>query len=162
MTRRKYLLDRVRGGFWRWAHHPPVSNRHEVVLALAGASTMSGIGGLTGPDLRPTSVIQTVDHRIVLAWFGILIIGGIALLVSAAWPNRLDALLIEGPAYLLLGTGAAVYAVALMVVGHGTGFVAGTGYTMYAAASLVRVVRISVYIHYLRGFRTRPRLEAVR
>lgn len=144
------LTTRAHSTFIRWAHHPPASNRHEIVLALAGASVMSGFGTLVGPDVRPASVISAVPHWVALLWFAILALGGIALLLSAAWSDRLDALLIEGPAYLMLGGGALLYASCLIAAGQGTSFVAATGYTFYALASLTRTTRIALYVRYIR------------
>jgi hypothetical protein len=148
------MSGKFRAAFIRWAHYPPVSSRHEIVLALAGASIMSGIGALVGPDIRPRTVIQFVPPILAYVWYVILAAGGLALLLSAVWKDRLDALLVEAPAYLMLGGGALVYGVCLIGAGNGTAFVAATGYLMYAAASLIRALRIGLYVNWLR--RTGP------
>lgn len=144
-------MTRIRRAFTAWAHYPPVSSRHEIVLALAGGAILSGSGALIHPGARPVTIVQFVPHAFLIAWYLVLAGGGAALLISAFWRDRLDALLIEGPAYLLLGTGALVYAICLVGAGHGSAFVAATGYGMYALASLVRTARITLYLRFLAG-----------
>lgn len=139
----------LRRTFARWTHVPPISSRHEIVLALAVASVISGGGGLAHSGLKPVSVAQFVPAPFLQAWYAILILGGVALVVAAFWPDRLDVLLLEGPAWLLLGTGSLVYGVCLVGVGHGTAFVAACGYLGYAVASLVRFARISLFVRWL-------------
>lgn len=142
-------ISLVRKAFQAWAHYPPVSSRHEIVLALAGASILSGSGALLHPSARPITIVQFVPQGFLVLWYLVLLGGGAALLLSAFWRDRLDALLIEGPAYLLLGTGALVYGVCLVAAGKGSAFVAATGYGMYAIASLVRTLRITLYRRWL-------------
>lgn len=149
IRRAKARATRIGQGFIAWAHFPPISSRHEIVLALAGASIMSGGVALFHPAARPLTILQFVPPAFLFVWYIVLFAGGIALLVSAFWRDRLDALLIEGPAYLLLGTGALVYAICLIGAGKGTAFVAATGYFMYALASIARTARIALYLHWL-------------
>lgn len=150
MTIRAHLWARFRLALIEWAHTPPASSRHEIVLALAGASIMSGLGSLLGPDIRPRTVIQYVPSWVAVGWYLILAMGGVGLLISAAWRDRLDALLIEWPAYLMLGGGALVYGMCLIAAGKGTAFVAATGYVFYAGACLTRTTRILLYVNWLR------------
>jgi hypothetical protein len=147
---REHLWTRFRLALLEWSHTPPASSRHEIVLALAGASIMSGLGSLFGPDIRPLTVIQYVPSWVAVGWYLILAAGGAGLLISAVWRDRLDALLIEWPAYLMLGGGALVYGMCLVAAGRGTAFVAATGYLFYAGASLTRTCRILLYVNYLR------------
>lgn len=147
--RLRRLIALLRKAFRSWAHTPPISSRHEIVLALAGASIMSGGVALFHPGARPTTILQFVPPAFLVIWYLVLFFGGLALIVSAFWRNRLDALQIEGPAYLLLGTGAMVYAICLIGAGHGSAFVAATGYLMYALAALARTARILLYLRWL-------------
>lgn len=144
-------MSRLRVAFNRWAHQAPVSSRHEVVLALAGASLISGIGQLAQSGLRPNSVTILVPPVFAVVWYIVLAGGGTALIVSAALHDRLDALLWERPAFSALGCGALVYAICLIAPGHGTAFVASVGYLLYAAAALVRSLRITLYLRFLRS-----------
>lgn len=154
-----HLLGRTRRALATWAHTPPASSRHEIVLALAGASIMSGLGSLFGPDLRPQTISRFVPHNITVLWYFVLIVGGAGLILSAAWQNRLNSLVLEWPSWLMLGSSSLVYAICLIGPGRGTAFVATTGYLFYAVASLTRTARILLYINHLR--REANRLHAV-
>lgn len=130
--------------------HQPASSRHETVIALAILSLIAGTGGLAGESLRPKSVTEAVPHLVAVAWLLCLVLGAIGLLWSILKHDRLDALLIEWPAYLLIGTGGLVYAACLAANGSGSGFVALTTYLIYGGACVWRAIRIMLYLRYLR------------
>lgn len=131
--------------------HQPASSRHETVIALAVLSLIAGTGGLAGESLRPKSVTEAVPQAIAEGWLACLVLGAIGLLWSMLKHDRLDALLIEWPAFLLIGAGGLVYGACLAASGSGSGFVAMTTYLIYGGACIWRAVRIRLYLRYLRS-----------
>lgn len=117
------------------------SSRHELVIGIAAVFFIGGIGGLV-PDLRPKTVVELVPHVVGVTWLLCLAVGGALLLVSVVLRDRISALLLEAPAFLLIGAGAVVYGIALLARWQGTTWLAEVTYLILGASCLWRMVRV--------------------
>jgi hypothetical protein len=126
------------------------SSRHELVIGIALVFFIGGIGGLV-PGLSPQAVTEIVDHRVTVAWLLCCVAGGGLLLVSDLLPDRRTALLVEWPAFLLVGGGAIVYGSALLARWQGTAWLAEVTYLILGAACLWRSVRVILKVRQSRA-----------
>lgn len=126
------------------------SSRHELVIGIALVFFIGGIGGLV-PGLSPAAVTEIVDHRVTVAWLLCCATGGGLLLISDLLPDRRTGLLVEWPAFLLIGGGAIVYGSALLARWQGTAWLAEVTYLILGAACLWRAARVILKVRQSRA-----------
>lgn len=124
------------------------SSRHELVIGIALLFFVGGVGGLV-PGLAPKTVVEIVPHPVTVAWLLCLVVGGGLLLLSVVLPDRITALLVEWPAYLLIGVGALVYGAAILTRWQAQAWLAEVTYLILGASCMWRAVRVILKVRHI-------------
>ncbi len=118
---------------------------HEVLLHLW--AVLVGALNLTGLADRPRSVAEALPPWVQVAWFGLLLAGGLTGLVAAWLQGRPNGsfeygLRLEAGALSFLAGGVLLYCSAIITAAGWTGVAASSLSGMYGVASLFRIAHI--------------------
>lgn len=127
-------------------------NPYQLWLILAGLAAGLTFAGGAAP--APGSVQAVLPRGLLLLWFGLLIVGGLAGTATTMIPYRrlITRLQLERASVVMLGAGAWMFAISIQAFAPGTGTGAMLMIAAIAAAHTWRLVQIFFDIHHL----TRP------